>query len=80
VGRSLRDITRLEISDPFGLGAAFEEFGPSLKTSLHTVLGSAGVKYNIWGNLLVTGNVLFPLTDGGLRDKFTPLVGIDYSF
>lgn len=80
VGRSLRDIFRLELSDPFGLGTAFEEFERSDKTTLNTVLTSIGVKYNLYGNLLVTGNVLIPTTKGGLRDRFTPVIGIDYSF
>lgn len=80
VGRTLRDILRLELSDPFGLGPAFQELDGSDKTTLNVGLGSVGVKYNVWGNLLVTGNVLFPLTKGGLRDKFTPSIGLDYSF
>ena len=42
--------------------------------------GSVGVKINPVGNVLVTLNGLFPLTNKGLKDKFTPLVGIDYSF
>ena len=80
VGRSLRDIFRLELGDPFGLGAAFNEFELSDKTTLNSVLTSVGVKYNVYGNLLVTANVLFPITKGGLRDKFTPVFGMDYSF
>jgi hypothetical protein len=31
-------------------------------------------------NLLLTANVLFPLSDGGLRPKITPVVGLDYAF
>ena len=50
------------------------------KTTLNSVLTSLGVKYNVYGNLLLTANVLFPITKGGLRDKFTPLFGLDYSF
>lgn len=80
VGRSLRDIFRLELGDPFGLGAAFNEFELADETTLNTVLTSVGVKYNVYGNLLLTGNVLFPITKGGLRDKFTPVFGLDYSF
>ena len=80
VGRTLRDIFRLELGDPFGLGAAFNEFELSDKTTLNVVLTSLGVKYNVYGNLLVTANVLFPITKGGLRDKFTPVFGLDYSF
>ena len=49
--------------------------------SLNTLLGVVGAKFNIPGtSLLLTGNVLFPLTDAGLRAKVTPVVGLDYSF
>ncbi|MGH9399295.1 MAG: hypothetical protein ACRD00_02930 [Thermoanaerobaculia bacterium] len=41
---------------------------------------SVGLRINPVGNLLVTLNGLFPLDSNGLQDKFTPLIGIDYSF
>lgn len=42
--------------------------------------GSAGLKINAGGRLLLDVNVLFKLDNGGLRDKVTPLVGFEYSF
>ncbi len=48
--------------------------------NLNTLLGSVGFKVNPFGNLLLTVNGLFPLNKNGLRDDFTPLVGLDYSF
>jgi len=48
--------------------------------NLHLYLGAAGVRFNLWRTLLVTANLLFPLTDAGLRDRVTPAVGIDYVF
>jgi hypothetical protein len=42
--------------------------------------GSVGVKYNLFGGLLLTGNVLFRLDDHGLRQNVTPLVGLSYTF
>jgi hypothetical protein len=50
------------------------------KGSLNSVLGTAGVKINPWRNLLISAHVLFPFNDAGLRDKLTPVVGVDYSF
>jgi hypothetical protein len=79
VGRQYRDILRLEEITVFG-NPAFTEFDLSDTDTLNMTLASIGAKYNIWGNLLVTGNVLFPFTKGGLRDKFTPVIGLDYSF
>ena len=48
--------------------------------NLHLYLGAAGVRFNLWRTLLVTANLLFPLTDAGLRDRVTHAVGIDYVF
>lgn len=42
--------------------------------------GAAGVKVNLGGRLLLDANVLFKVNDAGLRDKVTPLVGIEYAF
>jgi hypothetical protein len=42
--------------------------------------GSAGVKWNPVGKLLVDVNVQFKLNTTGVRDHWTPLVGIEYSF
>jgi hypothetical protein len=39
-----------------------------------------GFKVNPVGNLLLTVNGLFSLNKNGLRDDFTPLIGLDYSF
>lgn len=41
---------------------------------------AAGAKYNLHGNLLLTGNVQFKLDNGGLRAKIVPLIGISYTF
>jgi hypothetical protein len=41
---------------------------------------AAGVKYNAFGRLLLTANVLFALDNGGLRDKVVPLFGLSYTF
>jgi hypothetical protein len=48
--------------------------------NLSLLLGSAGFKYNAGTNLLVNANVLFPITDAGLRDRLTFAFGVDYAF
>ena len=40
--------------------------------NLPLLLGSAGIKINPVGRLLIVGNVLFKLGDRGLQDKLTP--------
>jgi hypothetical protein len=47
---------------------------------LNTLVGSVGLKFNPFGNLLLTVNGLFSLNRQGLQSRFTPLVGIEYSF
>lgn len=42
--------------------------------------GAFGLKANVFGPLLVNMNLLFRLNANGLRDKVTPLIGIDYTF
>jgi Putative MetA-pathway of phenol degradation len=48
--------------------------------NLTQVLGAAGVKVLIAPHLLLTGNVLFPMTDNGLKAKAIPVVGLEYVF
>jgi hypothetical protein len=48
--------------------------------NLNTLIGSVGLKFNPFGNLLLTVNGLFSLNREGLQSRFTPLVGIEYSF
>lgn len=41
---------------------------------------SAGLKWNPFGNLVLSGNVLIQIDNNGLRSRPTPLVGISYKF
>jgi hypothetical protein len=58
---------------------SLDEFTPR-PSNLTLLLGTAGVKFNIAGNLLISGGVLFPLTNAGLRSRVTTVVGLDYAF
>jgi hypothetical protein len=88
LGRSLIDAGRLELGTrqvPFmdvngnpGVGS-FEEF-VLRDGNLNLAVGAAGVKWNPRGTLLISAHGLFPLTKAGLRDNFTAVIGIDYSF
>ena len=39
-----------------------------------------GVKWNFFQNGLLTVNALISVTKEGLRDRFTPVIGIDWGF
>jgi hypothetical protein len=41
---------------------------------------SLGLKLRAFSKLVITGNVLLKLDDGGLRSRVVPLVGVSYSF
>ena len=44
---------------------------------LPTVIAAPGFKWNIFGNTLLSGDLLIAVSGRGLRDRFTPVIGID---
>jgi len=91
-GRTLLDVPRFELRDnvyenrgtgptPTTSFTATREF--SLledQGKLNLVLGVIGAKVNIAKTLLLNANVLFPLSDAGLKPKPTLVLGLDYVF
>jgi len=58
---------------------SLDEFNPR-EGNLTLLLGTAGLKFNPRGNWLISGSLLFPLSDAGLRSSRTIVVGVDYAF
>jgi hypothetical protein len=91
VGRTLLDVGRLGLVSktfqfqPPGNPAPplasmnFEEFEPRAG-NLNLLYGTAGVKVNPRGNLLISASVLFPLSDAGLKNRLTTIIGMEYAF
>ena len=52
---------------------------PNFKND-HNVNGSAGFKWAPKESVMITGNVIVPLNDGGLRADFIPTLGFEFSF
>jgi hypothetical protein len=79
-----RTVIRAERMQPTTFAAldgvtTFPDIGFSRDTfSLMT--GSMGLKINLVGRLLAEANVLFALDEHGLRDRVTPLLGLQYTF
>jgi hypothetical protein len=58
---------------------SFSEFNPR-SGNLTLLLSTVGIKYNVAGNLLLSGSVLVPVTKAGLRSRVTTTIGVDYAF
>jgi hypothetical protein len=88
VGRQLRNSGRL-VEQPrvfnfttlAGVSGSrtFTEFAAEAG-SLNQVFASAGFKFNPAKTLLISGNLLIPLTNAGIRAKVVPVIGFDYAF
>jgi hypothetical protein len=50
------------------------------RDSMNSLSGAVGLKAGLFQRLLVDVNLLFKLDEHGLRDKVTPLIGIEYAF
>ncbi len=50
------------------------------RESFNAMSGALGLKANLLQRLLLDVNLMFKLDERGLRDKVTPLVGVEYSF
>jgi len=71
LGRRIIDNSRVE---------AGQEPGGTRIGGSTIVDASIGFKVNVWKNVLGVVNVLVPLNKAGLRDKATPLVGLEATF
>ncbi|HTK30187.1 MAG TPA: hypothetical protein VL309_11565 [Vicinamibacterales bacterium] len=89
VGRTLRNLGRLQeqprtftFFNPFSNtngSTTVQEFALQ-SGSLNLLMGAGGVKFNPAANLLISANLLFPLTQAGIRARVTPVIGVDYAF
>jgi hypothetical protein len=80
VGRVMRKVGTLTWGPSDFGGSQYQQFHLSPGEDLNLLLGSVGVKVNPFRNMLVTANVLFPLTRSGLTARLTWMAGVDYSF
>jgi hypothetical protein len=61
-------------------GTTHPDIGVHPRADYSITNASVGLKYRPFGHLVITGNVLIKLDDGGLRSTVVPLVGASYSF
>jgi hypothetical protein len=82
LGRRLSQLAHLsDVYQPHPVVAGVETMRwlPS-ERGVHTVFVVTGAKWNVAGSWLLNGNVLFRVTDAGLRATATPSLSIDYGF
>jgi hypothetical protein len=81
LGRFVIDSPRLRLEDFRALDnrSVFPNVGFT-SGSFNEVSAAAGLKINVVGRLLVDLNLLVRLNSQGLRDKISPLVGLEYAF
>jgi len=81
LGRYIIDSPRVRLTDFHALDGRSVFPNITFDTgSINELSSAAGLKINVAGRLLVNTNLLFRLNNSGLRDKVSPLVGIEYAF
>jgi hypothetical protein len=81
LGRYIIDSPRLRVEDFHALDG--RTIFPNItftSGSFHEVSAAAGLKINVFNRLLLDLNLLVRLNQDGLRDKISPLIGLEYAF
>jgi hypothetical protein len=81
LGRYIRDAERIQVQEFQALdGVSVFPDIVFTRQSFNELNGSTGAKINLFNRVLLDVNLLFALDDHGVRDKVTPLIGLEYSF
>jgi len=81
LGRLIIDSPRLQREDFHALDNKSVFSNIAFTTgSVNEISAAAGLKINVVGSLLVDVNLLVRLNSEGLRDKISPLIGLEYAF
>jgi hypothetical protein len=82
MGRWLAELSRVsDVYQPHPLLPGVETMRwLSLDPGIHTTFMVTGAKWNVGGSWLLNTNLLFRVTDAGLRARVTPSISIDYAF
>ena len=81
LGRYIIDSPRVHLEDFVALDGHSVFPNIAFDTgSINELSSAVGLKINVAGRLLLNTNLLMRLNSGGLRDKISPLVGVEYAF
>jgi hypothetical protein len=86
LGQALTNARQVQVT-PFtdlgnsaGVRRTYDNISFSAPGTYSVVNGAVGFKARPTANLLVSGNLILKLNDGGLRSKVIPMVGLSYTF
>jgi hypothetical protein len=71
---------RVETPPPNPLGVTGVETAITLAQGIQKFSIAPGVKWNVKGTFVLSFNSLIAVKDSGLHDRFTPVVGVDWTF
>src|SRR5688572_22303850 len=81
LGRYIIDSPRVRLEDFIALDGHSVYPNIAFDTgSINELSSAVGLKINVAGRLLLNTNLLMRLNSEGLRDKISPLVGVEYAF
>ena len=81
LGRYIIDSPRVRLEDFVALDGHSVYPNIAFDTgSINELSSAVGLKINVAGRLLLNTNLLMRLNSEGLRDKISPLVGVEYAF
>jgi hypothetical protein len=67
-------------NDPDFAGVTAIDLASATEKGIRKISIVPGLKWNLKGNFVISGNALMSVWDNGLRDFFTPVVGLDWTF
>ncbi len=89
LGQELINAPRIESGTPYQVTSgyslasgqtSFPTINSAGKQTYNQSNAALGLKYNVYDKLIISGNLLIALNDGGLRERVVPLIGLSYSF
>jgi len=79
IGRVVRNSATMDHHDDEGAPVR-QIFLVVTPGTVHLLLGAAGAKVSVGGSWLLTGTVLFPLNDNGIKPGVSPVIGFERAF
>jgi hypothetical protein len=80
IGRVVRNTAAMELFDNGPAAPDRQIFLEVRPGTVHLLLGAVGAKVSVGGTWLLTGTVLFPLNDNGIRPGVSPVIGFERAF